>query len=94
MALIPIDGQHIQNILQNDAQQLRTMISWLAERNRTYQQNMTAANMTAAGISSADQTAILAFVTDINLMMAYARGSPQAVAGDIRIDIAGVLGVM
>jgi hypothetical protein len=94
VSLIPMDLAHIQVMLQNDAQQMRTMLSWLEERNRTYQQNLTAANMTAAGITTADQTAILAFIADIARMLAYASGTPQAIAGDVRIDITGVLGVM
>ena len=94
MALIPIDTAHIQQIIQNDAQQMRTMISWLEQHNTSYSQNMTAANMTTAGIAAGDQTAILAFIADVSRLVTFVHGTLPTVAADVRIDIAGVLGVM
>lgn len=94
MSIIPIDNEHIMVMMQNDAQQMRTFISWLQERNITYQQKMSTQNMTAAGVSESDQNAILTFMADVGRLTSYVQGTPQAVAGDIRIDITGILGVM
>lgn len=94
MALIPIDNAHIQQILQNDTQQMRTMISWLEQRNTSYSQNMTTANMTSAGVSSGDQTAILAFIADVSRLVTFLHGTLPGVAADVRVDVANVLGVM
>lgn len=94
MSIIAINAQNMQLALQNDAQQLRTMISWLVQRNVSYSQNMTTANMTAAGISTADQTAILAFVADISRLVTFVNGTLPGVAANISVDITGVLGVL
>jgi ribosomal protein L18 len=94
MSLIPIDAAHIAQTIQNDANQMRTMISWLEQRNVTYGQNMTTANMTTASIAAGDQTAILAFIADVSRLVTFLHGTLPGVAADCRIDIAGVLGVM
>lgn len=94
MSIIPIDSAHIQATMENDARQLRTFISWLEERNVTYQQKMSTNNLTAAGISESDQGAILTFIADMARLTAYVQGTPQSIAGDIRIDITGILGVI
>ena len=93
MALIPIDAAHIQQTIQSDANQLRTMLSWLQVRDSIYQLNMTTANMTTATIAAGDQTAILAFIADIHRIMQFMQGTLPAVAGDIRVSTAGVLGI-
>jgi ribosomal protein L18 len=94
MSLIPMDAAHIQQIIQNDSQQMRTMISWLEQRNVSYGQNMTTGNMTTAGIAAGDQTAILAFIADVARLVTFLHGTLPGVAADVRIDIANVLGVM
>lgn len=94
MALIPINAANIQVSIQNDAQQLRTMLAWVQQRNSVYSINMTTANMTTASIASADQTAILAFIADLSRLQTFMTGTLPTVAADVRVDIAGVLGVM
>jgi hypothetical protein len=97
MSLIPMDSAHIQQVIQNDANQLRATLSWLTQRDQIYQLNMTLTNMTAAGISgnatSGDQQAILSLVADIHRCMQFMQGTLPGVAGDTRVSTAGVLGV-
>ncbi len=94
MSAIPINAANMQVTLQNDANQMRTIITWLLERYTTYNNQMTAVNLTACGITGADQTAVLAFSADIGRLQAYVTGTAQGVASDIRVDVTNVLGVM
>ena len=94
MSVIPLDNAHMVQMLQNDAQRLRSDLSWLIERNTTWQLIGSGANLTAAGITGSDQTAVLALLADIARTVAYMTGTPQAIAGDIRQDIVNVIGVM
>lgn len=94
MSLVPIDSAHIQQTLLNDTQQMRIFLGWLHDRNVVYGQNMTTVNMTTAGIAAADQTAILAFIADIARLVTFTNGTLPAVAANINIDIANILGVM
>ena len=93
MTFIPMDITHLQVQLQNDVQQLRSMIAWAEQRSYAYTQELTTGVMTAASISSPDQTAILAFIADLNRLYAYMTGTIQSVASDMRFDCAAVLGV-
>jgi phage host-nuclease inhibitor protein Gam len=94
MTFIPLSAANIQLMLTNDAQQLRTNITWLEQRVQAYN-NLTQAAMTAAGITDTPtQNAILAFIADINRSYQYAIGNPQAIAADQRFDCAAILGVL
>ena len=91
---LPLNQANIQLMLQNDAQQLRTYISWLEQRVEAYN-NLTTQAMTAAGISDEPtQGVILAFEADLNRAYLYATGTAQGVAADMRFDCAAVLGVL
>jgi len=91
---LPLNEANIQLMLQNDAQQLRTYISWLEQRVQAYN-NLTTAAMTAAQITDTNtQNVILAFEADINRAYQYATGTPQTVAADMRFDCAAILGVL
>ena len=91
---LPLNQANIQLMLQNDAQQLRTYISWLEQRVQAYN-NLNTAAMTAAQITDPNtQSVILAFEADINRAYQYATGTPQAVAADMRFDCAAILGVL
>ena len=91
---LPLNANNIQLMLQNDAQQLRTYVSWLEQRVQAYN-NLTTQAMTAAGISDGPtQSVILAFIADINRGYQYAIGNTQGVAADMRFDCAAVLGVL
>lgn len=91
---IPLNQANIQLMLQNDAQQLRTYVSWLEQRVQAYN-NLTTGAMTAAGITDGPtQSVILAFIADINRGYSYATGNAQGVAADMRFDCAAVLGIL
>ena len=94
MSIIPMDSTHVQQMLQNDAQQLRTVLRWLEDRNSIYSQNLTTTVMTAAGITGADQTATLAFIADFARILQYMQGTLPGVAASVIVDINNVLGVM
>jgi hypothetical protein len=94
MSVIPTNQANIQLMLQNDAQQLRTTLSWVDQRYQSYNQNMTTANMTAAGISAEDQNTILAFIGDLSRLKTLASGTLPANATDMHYDCAAVLGIL
>jgi len=85
---------NIQLMLQNDAQQLRTTISWVEQRYQSYAQNCTTDNMTAAGISQSDQNTILAFIGDLNRLKMLANNTMPANTTDMKFDCAAVLGIL
>lgn len=94
MSVIPMSAQNIQLMAQNDAQQLRTFISWVEQRYQSYNQNMTTDNMTTAGIATEDQNTILAFIGDLNRLKTLASGTLPANATDMHYDCAAVLGIL
>jgi hypothetical protein len=94
MAIIPMDNAHFMQMLQNDCQQWRTTIAWAKQRYQAYNQNATAANMTAASISAADQNAINAFVGDLNRFIQLSGGTLPSSADDMVFNVQAVLGIM
>jgi hypothetical protein len=93
MAIIPIDNTHIMQMLQNDATQWRATIAWAKQRYQAYNQNLTAANMTTAGVSSGDQAVINAFVGDLNRFIILAGGTIPTSADDMIFNLQAVLGI-
>lgn len=94
MSVIPMSAANIQLMLQNDAQQMRTFLSWVEQRYQSYNQNMTTANMTTAGIATEDQNTILAFIGDLSRLKTLASGTLPANATDMHYDCAAVLGIL
>lgn len=94
MSLIPMSQANIQLALQNDVQQLRTFIDWVQQRYQSYNQNMTTQNMTSAGIATADQNAILAFIGDLNRLQTLMNGTLPSDATNMKYDCAAILGVL
>jgi hypothetical protein len=73
---------------------MRTFLLWLHGRNATYALQCSDANMTAAGIASADKTAILAFVADCARLESFMTGTVQSIAGNLSNDVINIIGVM
>jgi len=94
MSVISMSQANILLMLQNDAQQLRTFLSWVDQRYQSYNQNMTTDNMTAATISAGDQATILAFIGDLSRIKTLASGTLPANATDMHYDCAAVLGIL
>lgn len=94
MTFIPIDATHLTVALQNDAQQWRTTIAWAKDRYKAYNQNLNATNMTALGVSSADQAFIQAFVADLGRFIQLSNGTLPANATDMTTNLQNILGVM
>lgn len=94
MSIVPMNATNMQVALQNDAQQLRSTLYWLQQRYNIYNQNMTPANMTAAGIAAADQTAVQNFINDLGRLSLFMTGTMPAQAVDIRVDINNITGVV
>jgi hypothetical protein len=94
MSAIPIISTTLKVMLQNDTQQLRTTISWVEQRYQSYNQNCTQANMTSAGIATADQNAILAFIGDLNRLKTLMNGTLPSDATNMKFDCAAVLGIL
>jgi phage-related protein len=94
MSAIPLSLQNFQVMFQNDAQELRTFISWVEQRYQSYNQNCTQVNMTTAGIATADQNAVLAFIGDLNRLKTLANGTLPSDATNMKFDCAAVLGIL
>jgi hypothetical protein len=94
MSAIPLSLQNFQVMFQNDAQELRTFISWVEQRYQSYNQNCTQANMTTAGIATADQNAVLAFIGDLNRLKTLMNGTLPSDATNMKFDCAAVLGIL
>lgn len=95
MAIIAVDNAHALQMLQNDAQQLRTLLDWVSDRYQAYNQNLsTVAQQTAAGFSvTADQNTITAFIGDLNRIKLIA-SNQATTAADMRFDLQAILGIM
>lgn len=96
MAIVPVSNANALQMLQNDAQQLRTLIQWVNARYTAWNQNMsTAAQMTAAGITVvADQNTVTAFIGDLNRLVQLTGGTLPAAATNMTFDLQAVLGIM
>jgi hypothetical protein len=95
MAILPVDNAHALLMLQNDAQQLRTTLDWIADRYQSYNQNLsTVAQQTAAGFSvTADQNTITAFIGDLNRLRLISSNQSTS-ASDMRYDLTAILGIL
>ena len=94
MAIVPLDSAHFTIALQNDAQYWRTVIEWARTRYPVYTQNCTAANMTTAGISSADQAIVLAFIADLSRFVTLSQGTIPGSAADMAFDVNAIFGMV
>ncbi len=94
MAIVPIDNAHLTQSLLNDAMQMRTFVQWIEARYSVYNQNCSTANMTAAGISSGDQTTVLAFIADLSRINTLAGGTVPSNAANIAYDVNAILGIL
>jgi hypothetical protein len=94
MTIVPMNTANMTLTLQNDAQQLRTLVSWIEQRYTTYNTMMNSTNLTAASITGADQTAALALAADFGRLKSFVEGVLPAVASDIRVDVINIIGVM
>lgn len=90
---IPMNSDNIYVAAANDAAKWRETISWLEQACKRYNRNMTADNMTAAGLTSDQQTIMLGFIADLNRAYGYVTGTSQSVVNDHRDDLAAMLGV-
>lgn len=95
MPIVPMDNAHAVQMLQNDAQQMRTFLDWVSDRYQSYNQNLsTVAQQTAAGFSAAaDQNAISAFIGDLNRLKLISSNQATS-AADMRFDLTAILGFM
>lgn len=96
MAIIPVSNANALVMLQNDAQQMRTVLRWAQDRYNAYNQNLsTAAQMSAAGFTAqADQNTITAFVGDLNRLQQLMTGTLPAQATNMDYDLQAILGIM
>src|SRR5690348_11687826 len=90
----PITLATLQSQMSADAHQLLAFVQWVAARNAAYQQSgITPAQLTAWGVSAADNNAAFAFAADLNRINAYFNGNPQTVASILVNDINNINGV-
>lgn len=93
MSVIPVDLNNVKINLQNDAQQLRTLLDWVENKYQGYAQNLTTPVMDGLGISAGDQAAINAFIGNLNRIKQISSGVQDVDGVDMRYDIAAILGV-
>lgn len=93
MALVPITQTAITTAVTNDAQYLRSFIDWAKQRYEAYNLMCTTQTMTTAGISSNDQTFILALIGDLNRIIQLSGGTVPANADDMLYNITQLLGL-
>jgi hypothetical protein len=98
MSVIPTDSAHVQLMLQNDAQQLRTFLDWVNDRYNAWNQNCsTAAQMTTAGINStgspSDQNRVTAFIGALNTIRLIS-SNQAATQSDMGFALRDILGVL
>ena len=94
MAIIPLDNAHFTQALLNDALQMRTFIDFVNARYSVYNQSCSTANMTAAGISSGDQSTVLAFIADLSRLTQLMSGTVPSNAANITYDVNAILGIL
>lgn len=93
MSLIAIDATHITTAVTNDAQWLRGVIDYATTRYNIYNQNLTTAAMTSAGIDTNDQNFILALIGDLNRIITLAAGTVPSNADNMTYNINALLGL-
>jgi hypothetical protein len=93
MPLVPLDNTHVTQAVISDATYLRSVIHWANERYGAYNQNLTTAAMTTAGIAANDQNFILAFIGDLNRIIQLSGGTVPTNADDMMYNIRALLGM-
>ncbi len=94
MAIIPLDNAHFTQALLNDALQMRTFIDFVNARYSVYNQSCSTSNMTAAGLSSGDQSTVLAFISDLYRLTQLMSGTVPSNAANITYDVNAILGIL
>ncbi len=65
---LQMDLVSIQQFLKADMMRLREFLDWTNARYQSYNQNLTTSVMNTAGISAGDQSIILQFIADLNMI--------------------------
>jgi len=93
MSLVPLDSSHMTDSIIADTTYLRSVVSWAQARYEAYSLMCTAPAMTAAGISSADQVFVNAFISDLSRLIDLATGTVPANADVWLYNITQLLGL-
>lgn len=93
MSFISNTAEDIQNNVRNDAKELERIGDWVANRLKHYQLNCTTDIMQAQGISSTDQSSILAMIADFDRLNAVYNNQAPSGSADIKFDCAVLLGL-
>lgn len=91
---VPMSPDNIMVNATNDAAKWRETILWLEQTCKRYNRNMTVDNMTAAGITSDQQTIMLGFIADLNRAYGYVTGTNQGIANNHLDDLTAMLGIL
>jgi hypothetical protein len=91
---VPMTSENIYTNATNDAFKWRETILWLEQTCKRYNRNMGVDNMTAAGLTSDQQTIMLAFIADLNRAYGYVTGTNQGIANNHLDDLTAMLGIL
>ncbi len=93
MSFISNTSTDIALNVKNDSKELERIGDWIANRLRHYGLNCTQQIMADQGISSSDQSAILAMIADFDRLNSVFNNQAPSGSADIRHDCAVLLGL-
>ena len=91
---LQMDLTSIQQALKADMMHVRSELDWIGQRYNAYNQNLTTAVMNAQGISAGDQSIILQFITDLNMINQITTNvTPTQAKSNVAFNITNYLGL-
>jgi hypothetical protein len=90
-----MDLTSIQQSLKADMMYLRNFLDWCNARYQSYNQNLTTSVMNTAGISAGDQSIILQFIADLNMInQVTSNVTPTQAHSSVVFNIDNYLGLL
>ena len=92
---LQMDLTSIQQDLKADMTHLREFLDWSNARYQSYNQNLTQSVMNTAGISAGDQSIILQFIADLNMINQITSNvTPTQAKSNVVFNIDNYLGLL
>ncbi len=91
---LQMDLPSIQQSLKADMMYLRSVLDWVSARYAAYSQNLTTSVMNTAGISAGDQSIILQFIADLNMInQVTSNVTPTQTKSNVGFNLTNYLGL-
>ena len=92
---LQMDLTSIQQSLKADMMHTREFLDWCSQRYQSYNQNLTTSVMNTAGISAGDQSIILQFIADLNMInQVTSNVTPTQAHSSVVLNIGNYLGLL